>query len=456
MITPTYMQYGCNPLINNARTYQYWLWACEQGMLGGECTFSIEDCSCASDVECDPGPFVDPITDNVCWYDSTAPESAEFLGAYIISLRGSRDSTFSREVVDSVGVGSVLQQPRLRGRAFQFEVMLIATSCAGMQYGIEYMRRTLEDSSTCGQTGCISCQGREMTLRVFCPKGGDSDNGLRQWLSVGLVDGMQEVEEGINPRCCCNLRRFTFTMQSESPYAFNDEELVCEIEASTSLDGYCNFDFDASLCDNCIRIECDGDCDNCELDPLCQCEFIFECPPVISDDCETCEPWRIVRACCCIEDLPNAHDTAFTIEIDGGRAAAFTDLYDLKGLRNVRVRFWDKPAWIPCPTTDEELEEFTTNRAPCWDIRVPYIPFEGTVRLNGKLDRSEVICNNKCKPYDRLIATGDADSLYPLVSSCAGMLLCVEFDADKTPMTGNPDTITPAAVRIYRAKRWRS
>jgi hypothetical protein len=32
----------------------------------------------------------------------------------------------------------------------------------------------------------------------------------------------------------------------------------------------------------------------------------------------------------------------------------------------------------------------------------------------------------------------------------------VEFDADKTPMLGNPDTIDPAVVRLIRSRRWRN
>jgi hypothetical protein len=129
-------------------------------------------------------------------------------------------------------------------------------------------------------------------------------------------------------------------------------------------------------------------------------------------------------------------------------------LYDLAGLRNVRIRFWDKPKVIPCPTTTEEMDLFTTDRAPCWDLTIPYVPYEGTVRLNSKTERVEVICNRTCQPYDRLIGT-ISNSVFPLVTNCAGMLMCVEFDADKTPMLGNPDTIDPARVRLIRSRRWR-
>lgn len=454
--TPSYMQYGCVSVANNAKTYAYYNWACENGMFTDPgCFFQLEDCSCPDDLICEPGPFISPVDDNACWYDPLVPESADFLGVYITKVTGVRDSTFSREVVDSVGVGSILQQPRLRGRAFAYEVMLIATSCAGMQYGSEWLRRTLEDTQQCGGDGCTSCQGREMTLRVFCPDEGQTDRGLRQWNSVGLVDGLVEIVDEENRNCCCTVTRWTFTMQSESPYSYSDTETECEIEASVALDGYCNFDFSEGICDNCITIPCSGSCENCGDDPLCQCSFIFECPPVLTDDCETCEPWRIMRSCCCIEDLPNGHDTTFTIEIDGGRAAPYTALYALKGLRNVRIRFWDKVAAFPCPETQEEVDTFTSTREPCWDLTIPYIPYEGTVRLNGKSDRVEVICNKTCQSYDRLIAAANG-SVFPLVTNCSGMFMCVEFDADKTPMLGNPDTIDPAVVRLIRSRRWRN
>lgn len=225
--------YGCVEFANNERTLAYYNWACANGMFppGGQPKF-FDLCFCPADSP--STPFTDPITDNVCWYDSAVPESAEFLGV-IIGNRVVKNSTFSREVSDGFIEGSILNRPKLTGRTFVFDAVLIATSCEGMAYGEEWLRRLLEDASCRGdsESQCQSCFGRRMSLRKTCPDGDAADDGIHEWLSVGLIDGLQYSEDENNRReSCCIWNPVTFTMQSESPYSFSTVgNPVCDQDA---------------------------------------------------------------------------------------------------------------------------------------------------------------------------------------------------------------------------------
>lgn len=213
----SYLCFGCQELANNARLSSYVQWAAQTGAWDGSdcCVEMPHACWCENDGS--PNDFVDPITDEVCWYDPAAPESSEYLGMYITKVMGLRDSAFARGVTDNLGRGVTLGRGRQGSRVFVIEAMVIATSCCGMDYGMEYIRRVLERG--CGQGSCLtgcgdlaSCGLTCMTGRVCCPEDvEDFDSGLRQWVNVGIVDGVKEVEDG-SSSCRCCMRKVTFTV----------------------------------------------------------------------------------------------------------------------------------------------------------------------------------------------------------------------------------------------------
>lgn len=230
----SFMRYGCTPVADNARTYAYHLWACANDLYPEACVPTLEDCSCELDDPLDP--FVDPVSDDAPWYDPAVPESADFLGMMILRVDGARDSTYTRDSFDAFNNGSILSRPRIVGKSFAVRALILSTSCEGNDYGIEWVRRVLEEGDcTCSSSDpCETCGEERLQLRVTCGDEGDCDNGLREWDSVGVVDGLVKIDNERLEDCCCAAQEVSFTLQSERPFSFTCEESVIDEDVKPS------------------------------------------------------------------------------------------------------------------------------------------------------------------------------------------------------------------------------
>src|SRR4051812_16993805 len=81
------------------------------------------------------GPFTSPSVDPAPWYDSTIPESAEFLG--LITKLDFQTLSVKRNISQRFGSlgGGVIGIEQVAGRGLHADAMLIATTCAGLEYG---------------------------------------------------------------------------------------------------------------------------------------------------------------------------------------------------------------------------------------------------------------------------------------------------------------------------------
>lgn len=437
--------YGCIDWANNARTLAYYKWACSQGMFpsGGE---PIIDNICACPA--DDGDWSDPETDNVCWFDANVPESNQFLGIVILSVAGSRNSTFSREVQDGMLEGSVLQRPRLRGRSFGFDVLLLATSCEGMEYGEEWFRRLLEDAQCASQNACSSCMGKELTLRIMCPDGA-TDDGLHVWQSTGLVDGLTIVDADYKQKAsCCTIRHATFTMQSESPYSYSVDPVTSVFEEA-SVDTYTRcFDWEVDC------LDCEEDCcDKCGFDALCTCYTPPKIVPVLVDDSCFCEPLARVIQAGCINDPPGGYDTAFKIDVYSGTDFS-NDQYKTIGLRNLRIRIYDNVLGLDCITDDDTYDIWCDRQASCAELMVAYVPEDSTLTIDGRTGRITLNCNGICRPYEHVV-TASTGRVFPLITRCAPMMITAEFDYYNTQLLPASPGVKPASVTIDNYLRFR-
>lgn len=398
-------------------------------------------------------PFVDPITDNVCWYDPAVPESTEFLGIIVLN-RPIKGSTFSREVSDAFVEGSILNRPKLSGRSFVFDALMVATSCEGMAYGKEWLRRLLEDApcQSDGAAQCQSCFGRRMSVRVTCPEGTATDEGVHEWMSVGLVDGIQDSDDtSARKECCCVLQPITFTMQSESPYSFSPvAEVICDQDADVDSYNRC-FNWMADCIDCCETI----DCDRCKYDPVCSCfPFIIPEPELPRDnDCATCIPLAKTIQCCCSEDLPAGYDTAFKIDIYSGIDFS-NDAFQNSGMRDFRVRVFQNPKGLPC-ITDDESYEMWCQETPCIDLLMNYIPYDSTLTIDGRTERVTLTCDGECKPYQHTLTSAEG-SIFPLVSRCTPIMVCAEFSYYNTQFMPSAPGIRPANITISSYLKFRN
>lgn len=453
----SFAQFGCAVFADNARTYAYHRWACENGMYPSECQPEMFDCSCDLD---DPlAPFVDPISDAAPWYDPNDPASAEFLGAMIVKVENVADSTIKREPADAFGDGTILNRARLSGRSFTFELLLISTSCRGADFGVEWLRRVFEtDLCGCGPEPCQSCFGKRLTLRRSCDEPVPCDVGLRSWESVGVVDGIKVLADDALEKCCCVAQRVTMVLQSESPYSFGCEEVPCTQVADDEGFEIC-FDW-STFCIDC----CDDDkpeCDRCKNDLLCGC-FALEDPTPQSisteNDCY-CEPLSRIVQCCCIDDIGAAgYETALKIDVFSGfdtgndaDALAFMEL----GLRNMRISIYDNPDNLDCITDRDSYDDWCNTRpSPRFEIQIPYVPSNATLSIDGRSGRVFMECDGACRPFPYQIDTSSG-SLFPLVTQCAPMMACIEWDTLNTQFRSGPGRAqSVATISTYR--RWLS
>lgn len=441
----SHAEFGCVTFADNLRTYTYHKWAQENALYPLECCPAILDCSCVND---DPLiPYVDPITDVAPWYDPSLPESGEFLGMMIMKVTGARNSTFTREVVDAFGDGSILGRPRLRGRSFVLEGLVIGTSCAGVDYGLEFLRRVFEDEvCACSPSDpCSACSGRQFTLRVFCGDAEPCDNGIRTWDSTGTVDGIQVIDDDDLSDCCCVVRKVTLTIQTESPYSFNCADELCSVDADPDAFTAC-FDWESDCLDCNPDTSC---CDRCGYDALCTCYPISDPElTVLENDC-FCMPLQRTIQCCCIDEVGQGFDTALKLDIysgDNDTDLAFTDL----GLRNLTIKVYDNPDNLPCITDQESLDDWC-NIEPRFQLQVAYVPSDATLTIDGRRERITLQCDDVCRPYSQVV-TNTEGAIFPFVTRCDPMMVCIEFDTLNTQFETAPAIPTHVTVSTFR--RW--
>jgi hypothetical protein len=407
------------------------------------------ECWCPADGL--PTEFSDPITDEACWYDALIPESSEYLGMYVTKVGGLRDSAFARSSSENIGRGVTLGRGRDGSRVFTIEAMLVATSCCGMDYGIEFVRRTLENGG-CGTGSCLTgcgdlgaCGLTCLTARVCCPDGED-DTGLRQWVNVGLTEGLKEAEDPAGSCRCC-LRKVTFTLQAETPQSYSIDSVIC-------LDKDADLENQATRCFDWINgcpdlFETDPDCTD---DPFCPPDAcILPAPPQRVNYC-FCEPLGVSVDCCCIADLPAHRDETYRITLDAGVDPTNAQ-FSTYGLRNTRIKFLTADPKKPCPSDDEAALGEWGDADLCALLEIPYLKPGAQLVIDGRNDSITVQCDNQCFPGWASAFGPNGSDPFPLLASCHGIVMCVEWDLGAAQFVSDPMAGKIAShVKIERFK----
>lgn len=434
-IQNSYACFGCVDFANNARTLAYFNWACATGRFeDSRCIPNVNRWICYCDNDGLPTDYTDPITDNACWYDPLIPESADFLGVIIMKTGGLRSSTFTREIVDGISGGSILQQPLVKGKQLVFEVILLSTSCAGMDYGIQWLRRQLEDDTRCPKNGssCASCQGQLLTIRVHC---GDPDTtydtGLHSFVSAGTIDGVSLVEDDypMGRVCCCQMRRAVFTMQTESADSYSTLPVsTCMVDASESYIfsrlGNCSTEIPAFPC--CPF--CSETCDPCSTDPACDCATTFVLEPETIGEVAPCFGDPVCRCvgAACITSIPSGYEAALRLSLFAGSDPG-NPVFSKFGLRNVVFRIFENPQGLACPTDGLEYDNLTATYGPCAQIGVSWVPPGSNLIIDGLSGKSWLLCDGSCLDHSERVFSIDG-SVFPLKARCTDLVITVEFD----------------------------
>lgn len=442
--------YGCVDFANNERTFAYYRWACANNMFPAGCKPDIRDlCMCAADAPLTP--FVDPITDGVCWYDPSVPESSHFLGIIVLN-RPYESATFSRDTSDGFIEGSILNRPKILGKSFVFEALILATSSEGKNYGEEWLKSLLRDSPcTSSENDCESCFGKRMGMRKFCPDIESTDDGIHEWFGVGLTEDVTSTDDASTRQACCDiLYPITFTLQSSSPYSFSSTEFaVCE--KPVDPDDYVRcYDWTQDCLECCEAVECD----RCKYDPVCTCfPFIIPEPALPRDNaCDICTPLAKIYECCGTGELPATYDSTFKIEIFSGydvNNQAFLD----SGMRDFTFKIYENPKDFPC-ITDDDSYALWCNENPCTEFAVNYIPYNSTLVIDGRTQKVTLNCNGSCASFQHKIAS-TVGELFPLLSKCTPMMFSSEFSYYTSQLLDGAPGVSPSSIKITRYLRFK-
>lgn len=85
--------------------------------------------------------YTTPLQDDAPWVDPDNPYSWEFLGAYPVDIAGIENSTRGAEVIEYITAGGVSGRLRDATKPVVFNVLLVATSEAGAEYGMTWLER---------------------------------------------------------------------------------------------------------------------------------------------------------------------------------------------------------------------------------------------------------------------------------------------------------------------------
>lgn len=440
--TPELLCFGCVPLVQNERTNAYVRWAQLTGRFGDAiaCCPSVTLRECPDDTP--QGGFTDPITDFACWYNPDFPESADFLGLWIVDLDGLENDPYIRNTTEAGIDGTVFNRGNRPGRTLTFDVMLLASSCAGMEWGRDWVAKVLR-GGFCSHTNVLtaSCGTEEMKVRVCCPDEGDVDDGVRVFPSVATTGGLQRIDGHRRDQCCDVYRRYQFIVTTERANKYGEMQEACAPQEPSRNDIVC-FDWDS--CRVCNRT------DHCICDPVCSadtCEDDFATVSLL-DSCY-CDPFERIRTCCCVpEQFAGQSTHALIIDLFAGDSndSPFKEY----GARNVEINVFPNPKNLPCPTTEAEYLQIACAQDPCASVQVAHIPAGSTLRLDGRTGDAFVVCNGTVQQVFDIID----GSIKNLVNECYPIMVCAQWDAGNVMAT--EDVTGPgyeaSSLTVYAAR----
>ena len=165
-----------------------------------------------------PDTYDRPSTDPAPWYDALRPESADFLGLWLIDI-GGYDSPIQRTVATRASGlgGGTFSAERNTPREWKFTGYLFSNSDEGAEYGFEWLTYAL--SSVGSGVGCSGCSVSQMRVFLSCPPDNCSDDTIGEWYAyeAALTLGPKEVQDNLT---CRDAVLVEFTITCGNPYLY--------------------------------------------------------------------------------------------------------------------------------------------------------------------------------------------------------------------------------------------
>lgn len=224
-IPPTSTEVDGHPLLytppDGATQYGPLIWLIEDGCWGSPRTCP----GCKSHVDYDdswPGLrewLDDPVyrTELAPWFTTRSPESAEFAGVWVTSVRGLDATPISRPIIELVGSGATAGPNRDPSRTVAFEALLVACSNAGLEYGLDWFACRLREAA----------EGTDSTLRYFnshpSHTAADTAGLVREVHGVVYKTALEVTDRFVTdrgPNRQANIYKVTWEFAVTRPYAY--------------------------------------------------------------------------------------------------------------------------------------------------------------------------------------------------------------------------------------------
>lgn len=426
--------------------------------------------------------YLNPFQDESPWGDPNDGASYDMLGLYPLDVSGIEDSPRTSTVIESVANGGVAGRIRFGTKTIVFNTALIATSDAGAEYGMRWLRQALLGNPCGGSLSTLSCNGEELCYLSSEPAlsefgsdvtevvveetvtldfgdandtgldtfdGGDSDD-----TGVVLDGGDAIIEHGtqtFDPEECLDpywrhLHRVTFTTgpTATAKYRTSDGGAVWLVtftavagnpfiygSEAPVVQGFLNPDVivpypggtfpEGGAVDLAGTIYSEAECEKPSSDPVYDpLAGTFTAPPA---------PPTIPLGS--YAPPKNWFRRQFTVP--GGMVPLWGEVVPKfsvhardADLRNLRLRFYADP--------DGDGDTYSDPCAYCGDFVISYVPQGGTLVIDGLDEQVYLLRHGRRRRADSLVFQTDGTPFQWLQLSCGhGYVVTVDLPQTQTP-----------------------
>lgn len=363
------------------------------------------------------------LLDNAPWVDSDDPASLDFLGYYPISVDGLEDSTRGAELIEFTDDGGRTGRIRHSPISIVFNGLLVATSDAGAEYGMRWLREiTLGGPCGANQFGGDLCY---LASEPYLGAEGDAEdcmNLLRRRLRKVTVPGAPTVERKLSLSDGSEAWVVQFTAVAGVPWRYAAETPVLAgfLDPAVEdpiVDPDVDYDVDAFGFD-LDEIDCTEQLWGPLYDPLRPTLLAPPAPPTIPlGGAPLPSSWRRRQVIIPGGAVPLWNDVVPTITLRPGQ-------YDA---RNVRLRFYSDPM--------ETGDSYTNPCAFCGDLLVTYIPGGTTLTIDGELEQVYIDMpgGERRRAESLVLTTAGLPFNWPLLTCGTQYVFTVDTEKTATP-----------------------
>jgi hypothetical protein len=187
---------------------------------------------------CEPCP-IDPAQAAAPWWDEAIPYSRDFLGLYGLEFTGVSSHFASRPMRTLALHGSRLGQLRLDHREIGVRAIALASSEAGLSYGLTWLSNLLTELGT-GEP-LAECWGTMAEIMAWCPfppgtppaaRAAFQETAARRTLyEIGLLEGFPDPKVrtfagGCREGDVGHIAEIAFTLAAGNPWLYGDPYLL--------------------------------------------------------------------------------------------------------------------------------------------------------------------------------------------------------------------------------------